>query len=96
MAIHANEPDRKALEELWRQRVNTARLRLEFARNYVAEVQQEVRQEGLPSADGAFAYRQAIRSEINALSEFRRVLKIFTELTVDGKIPDENDYRHAS
>jgi hypothetical protein len=96
MAMSKNEADRNALEEVWRQRLNTARLRLEFARNYVAELQQDLRAEALPPPDGAFAYQQALRSESNALSEFRRVLQVFTELTVDGKIPDETQYRHAS
>jgi hypothetical protein len=90
------QPDRYALEELWRQRVNTAKLRLEFARNYVAELQEDLRAETIPFPDGSFAYQQALRAEANALSEFRRVLQIFTDLTVDGKIPDEARYRHAS
>lgn len=90
------EPDQAAVEELWRKRLNTAKLRLEFARNYVAELQRDLQTGALPSPDGGFAYQQALRAENNALAEFRRVLKIFTDLTVDGKIPEDNQYRSAS
>ena len=90
------DPDREGVEALWRKRLNTAKLRLEFARNYVAELQQELQTGSLPSPDGSFAYQQALRAENNALAEFRRVLQIFTDLTVDGKIPDEKQYRNAS
>ena len=46
--------------------------------------------DALPDAappDGTFAYRQSLRSENAALAEYRRVLRIFTDLTVDGKMP---------
>ena len=96
MAMSNHESDRQALENLWRERVKSARLRLEFARNYVAELQQDLRAGAIPSPDGAFAYQQALRAETAALAEFRRVLQVFTDLTIDGKIPDEKPYRHAS
>lgn len=90
------EPDRNRLEELWRVRVTDAKLRLEFAREYVLELQKEMKADGIPAPDGHFAYQQALRSEMNALAEFRRVLQVFRDLTMEGKIPDENQYRRRA
>jgi len=40
------------------------------------------------SPDGTFAYRQALQSERLALAEYQRVLRIFSDLVVRGKIPE--------
>lgn len=83
---------RQELENLWRTRLRDAALRLEFARNFLKEVQQDFPSCDLPSADGRFAFQQALRAENNALAEYNRLLRIFTDLIVDGTIPDENDW----
>lgn len=88
--------DGDQLEEVWRRRLGDAKLRLEFARDYVLELQKDLKADGIPAPDGNFAYQQALRSETNALAEFRRVLQIFRDLTMDGKIPDEDLYRKQS
>ena len=81
--------NRQQLEDLWRQRVQDARLRLQFARTYVKEVQRDLEQGAVASADGHFAFQRAIRAEYIALSEYNRVLRVYTDLLVAGKIPDE-------
>ena len=81
---------RKDIENLWRERVRDVRLRLDFARNYLAEIQKDVKAGGIPRADGDFAYRNAIRAEREALAEYRKMLKIFTDLTLHGRFPADN------
>ncbi len=88
--------DRTALEALWRQRVNDAKLRLDFASNYVKEIQRDFSSGELPAPDGHFAYQQALRAESFALGEYRRVLAIFTGLVTHGKEPDEDQWRNAA
>ncbi len=55
-------PDRKAIEDLWRQRLNDAKLRLEFAENFTTEVEHDyqsgeivTRRDFLPCRDGVFS-----------------------------------------
>ena len=80
---------RTALKELWRQRLKDAELRLVFARDYLKYIQREVPLGEIRNADGEYAYQQAYRAEIRALGEFKRVLRIYTDLLVHGKLPDE-------
>src|SRR5215469_11240777 len=49
-------PDRRALEDEWRQRLKNRELQLTFARQYLAEVQSDFPSSGkIHGADGAFA-----------------------------------------
>lgn len=80
-------------KELWRLRLKNAKLRLEFARAYVLEIQKEVKPGFISNPGGGFAYQQALLAEGNASAEFRRVLQVFRDLTVAGNIPDESPYR---
>jgi hypothetical protein len=82
-------PDRDKLEDLWRKRLTDAKLRLDSARNDVKEVQRDLPSDDIPAPDGRFAYSRALRAESFALAEYKRVLRIFTDLTRNGKIPDE-------
>jgi len=86
------QPDRKLLEELWRDRLNEARLRVELARNFLREIQQDFKNGTMPQPDGDFAFQRAGRAENSALAEYSRVLRVFHDLTVKGKIPDETDW----
>jgi hypothetical protein len=47
----------------------------------------------LGSADGDFAYRQAIRAETRALLKYSRVLRITSDLMLRGVIPDEPEWK---
>lgn len=81
------------MENLWRSRLRDAKLRYEFAKNYVNEIRQERKDDGgIPSPDGSLAYLQALATESLAWVQYQHVLGIFTALTLDGKIPDENDW----
>jgi hypothetical protein len=85
-------PNRQALEELWRLRLQDAKLRLDFARHYAKEVQRDFPRGGTVSPDGQFAHQKAFRAENFALAHYRRVLGIYTDLVVGGQIPDEDEW----
>jgi len=79
---------REALEELWRGRVQSA---MNCYRDAKAECAKAISaQSDVEPPDGSFAYRRALRIENTALAEYRRVLTIFTDLTVSGVVPPED------
>lgn len=85
-------PDREELEDRWRKRVTDAKLRLDSARTYVKEVQRDLPHGDVPAPDGDYAYRHALHAENFALVEYNHVLRIFTDLIINGKIPGEDDW----
>ena len=82
-------PDRKVLEEMGRERLRDAKLRLDFAKNYLKEVQKDY--SSLAAADGQYALQRAVRAENVALREYNHVLRIYTNL-VKGVLPNEDDW----
>lgn len=86
---------REESEAIWQKRLEDAKQRLEFASNYLQEVRDDLNSGGVSLADGHFAYRRAIRAERIARSEFLRVLRIFHDLVVNGKLPAE-EHGHGS
>lgn len=85
--MSGSAPDRKAIEELWLNRLHDVALRLDFARSYVKELQRDS-----SSADGRYLHQRALHAENSALKKYERVLRIFSDLTVYGKIPNESDW----
>ena len=83
--------DRSEMEELWRRRIAEAKLRFDSARSRTNAVVREFALDGT-SADGRYAYRNAIRVENVALAEYNRVLRIYTDLMHDGIASDEDDW----
>jgi len=69
-------PNRHALEELWRERVEQARRSYELARNSLREVRQQFGSE--PNADGTYIIHQSVHEETLALTEYllRREAKV--------------------
>ena len=82
------DSSREELEDLCRRRVASAKLRLDFARQYLTEVQRDFPLNDT-SPDGQYATQHALRAENFALAEYRRVLRVYTDL-VDGTLPDED------
>ena len=72
-------PASKELETLWHHRLQEAQLRLDLTQNFLTGVQQ----------DGGGQRQRAIDLQRLALQEYHHVLKIFSDLVVDGKEPDE-------
>jgi hypothetical protein len=81
-----SSPSRQELEEIWRQRVREARLRYEEACAAFRSTWGEHFETGL-SADPTHAIQEARKVESQALAEYVRVLKIFTELVLRGEAP---------
>lgn len=80
--------EHQELAQLWRGRLRDAEIRLDFALNFMAEVQRDFPH---PTVDGKNAHHSALQAEQLALAEYKRVLRIFTDLVLDGKIPCDND-----
>jgi CheY-like chemotaxis protein len=80
-------PERQKLEELWRARLDHAVKCYQAATNEYRNLLQEEPDGRPPSPDSPFA--RARQAESGALMEYSRVLKIFTDLMVHGKTPDE-------
>jgi len=78
---------RQILEDRWRRQVQFAYSRYQTAKEAVNEAR-EIRADA-PSPDGVFALSHALRIEAAALAEYKRVLQMFTDLLIDGKIPRE-------
>lgn len=89
-------PDRKLLEEIWRQRLNDAKLRLDFTRNYLQEVRQDYSAGSIPENVEHAAHEQALRAEEVALAEYSQVLRIYDDLTTRGIIPDEDEWLRSA
>lgn len=80
---------RQQLEDHWRDRVKLARLNYDFAVAQCRSVLDEQEKWPLPAPDGSTAVRKAHAKESDARNEYMRVLRIFTDLTVHGKIPKQ-------
>jgi len=79
---------RTELEQVWRTRLNESRTRYDLSVTQCRKVVEEQNQFPMPAPDGSFAVRKALTQESAARSEYMRVLRIFTDLVVQGKIPD--------
>ena len=78
---------RQELEESWRLKLQEAQNRYQVATREYRNVLQEQPEWLTPSADGPVV--QTRQAESQALAEYTRVLRVFTDLTVHGKMPDE-------
>ena len=86
-------PVRRELEAAWRERLDHTltryREKVAIARLLMTERLGLPKNEGF-DPDGAFALHKALRSESEALAEFRRVLRILIELILHGTVPVED------
>src|SRR4051812_4608452 len=76
---------RRDLEDLWRERMQIARIRYRIARDACSDAM--ARQPDAAPPDGSFGYTQALRAANAALAEYRRLLIIFNDLVINGKMP---------
>ena len=83
-------PERRSIEELWLVRLRIAEQHYAYVREQLRKVLKSFPASEVPSPDRSGAYQQAQRAENLALDEYRRVLQIFTDLVVHGKIPEED------
>src|SRR5579864_6085788 len=79
--------DRRQLEDLWRSKLDQIQLRYKAATEEYRRLLGETPAGMPPASDGPlFRARQA---ESEALAEYARVLRVFTELTMNGTRPEE-------
>ena len=78
---------RQKLEEFWRGKLQEAQEQYETATAEYRKVLQDQTEGQNPSPNGSLA--RAHQAESDALAEYTRVLQVFTELTVHGKVPEE-------
>ena len=77
----------KKLEDSWRLRLEEIHLRYQEASQQYGTLLQAQPDGGPFNPDGALAV--ARHAESRALAEYTRTIRVFTELTVKGKIPEE-------
>jgi hypothetical protein len=75
------------LNELWRNRLQTALRRYESAKDKTVKLWEEHVHGLTPHPDGAFGLQQALQEEVMALNEYRRVLDVYYQLAVHGNKP---------
>jgi len=78
---------RKALEDLWVERLLEAHLRYLMARAARANAERECAKDSPRWLEGRFAFGDALQAENAACTEYQRVLNIFADLTMRQKQP---------
>ena len=85
------QPSPEELKNQWLRTLADAKIRLDLARNYLKEVQGDLKSGTIPSTDGRYAHHRALQAETLAIRHYRRVLNTFTALVLTGKVPDKQD-----
>ena len=85
---------RTDLEDAWRVRSEMARERYEMASRLYRKLLDEKPDGLIPRHDDPVAVARHMESE--ALAEYTHVLRLFTELTVHGRIPEEQSGANAN
>jgi hypothetical protein len=88
-----SNPGRQETEAFWIEKLEEANRKYQSATARYRRLLQEKVEAPSPSSGGTL--EQARQAESEALSEYTRVLKIFTDLTVNGTIPKEQPTRTA-
>ena len=81
--------NRTELQRQWQKKWKIAELELEAARVRLQSIENDPF--GVDGPDGGYAYRAALRHETAALIKYSRVLRIYTDLVLNGRVPDDED-----
>src|SRR5436190_6677423 len=81
---------RKALEDLWMERLLDAHLRYLTATAARANAERKCAKDSPRWLECRFAFGDALQAEDAACTEYQRVLNIFTDLTMRQKQPPED------
>ena len=85
------ENPKAEVERYWKERWHKAKLDLDATRALVQSLKDDA---GLNGPDGVYAYARyarAMMDETAALVEYSRVLRIYTDLMIYGKLPSASD-----
>jgi CheY-like chemotaxis protein len=80
-------PDRQRLEDYWRSKLEQAQLHYKEATAAYRILLKEVPEGSFPAPESAIAIARQAESE--ALGEYTRVLRVFNELVIHGRPPEE-------
>src|SRR5438045_786883 len=89
-AMSGHKQSRAELEKLWRTRLLKCGAKYESAVAEFRKVLEEQKQLGTSAGGRSLAVRNALLRKSLARKEYIRVLRIFTDLMVLGKIPEED------
>lgn len=82
-----------SVEALWKQRWDEAKRKLELAAIHVRAVEKEIAAGG--ESRSREDYRHALEAEVQAAADYTRILRIYTDLMVYGKSPEESRESHG-
>lgn len=86
--IYLSPVARRVLADFWRQKLDQAYERVQTATSRYRDLLQEGWGSPIRSQDGPLA--MAAREQSEALAEFKRLLNVFTEITLHGRVPQEH------
>src|SRR4051794_14141670 len=89
-AMSGHKQSRAELEQLWRTRLLECGAKYESCVAEFRKVLEEQRQVGTSAGGRSIAERNALLRKSVARKEYIRVLRIFTDLLVSGKVPEED------
>jgi hypothetical protein len=89
MSSEPTSGDSQRILDLWRGRLLEAKSKYDLAVTEAKGAGTSFRAGTLPTPDGSHNLINAIRAETQARDEYLRVLRVFMDLVVDGKRPEE-------
>jgi hypothetical protein len=81
--------EREGLTDLWRKQLKDALEQLNSATLNVQKILDDYRSGVIPSPNGGYGLRQALKTESGARSEYMRVAMVLHDLALHGKVPPE-------
>jgi len=90
MSLYFRSASRIEIEDRWRTRLAEAKRNHDQAVAHFRRAAEEYRVKEIPASDGSLGLHQAISGESRARREYIRVLRLFTDLVVHGKIPQDD------
>jgi hypothetical protein len=83
--------NRKEIEDRWRLRLTQAQANYRTSSAAFCLAADEYRKREIPSQDGHLRLSQALAAETRARGEYIRILKLFTDLIMYGRTPDDEE-----
>lgn len=90
MSPQFRSPSRIEIEDRWRIRLADAKSKHDQAVSLFRRASEEYRAKEIPASDGSLSLHQAIAAESSARKEYIRILRLFTDLVVQGRIPKDD------
>ena len=90
MSPQARSPSRIEIEDRWRTRLADAKRNHDQAVVEFRRAAEVYRAREIPASDGSLGLHQAISAESSARREYIRILRLFTDLVVNGRIPKDD------